>query len=45
MISSDNTALIVIDMSLDFLKIGAPFETVEGRAMLPNLIQFIHHCP
>ena len=43
-ISSNNTALIVIDMSLDFLKIGAPFETVEGRAMLPNLIQFIRHC-
>ena len=43
-LSPDNTALIVIDMSLDFLQIGAPFETEEGRDMMPNLIRFIRHC-
>ncbi len=43
-LSPDNTALIVVDMSLDFLQIGAPFETEEGRDMLPNLIRFIRHC-
>ena len=43
-LSPDNTALIVIDMSLDFLQIGAPFETEEGRNMIPNLIRFIRHC-
>lgn len=31
-------------MSLDFLQVGAPFETVEGRDMLPALISFIQHC-
>ena len=39
-----NTALLVVDMSLDFLQVGAPFETVEGRQMLPRLIRFIRHC-
>ena len=43
-LSPDNTALIVIDMSLDFLQAGAPFETVEGRNMLPNLVRLIQHC-
>lgn len=43
-LSPDNTALIVVDMSLDFLQVGAPFETVEGRDMLPALISFIQHC-
>ena len=43
-LSPNNTALIVVDMSLDFLQIGAPFETEEGRDMLPNLIRFIRHC-
>ena len=43
-LSPDNTALIVVDMSLDFLQVGAPFETVEGRDMLPDLTRFIRHC-
>ena len=43
-LSPDNTALIVIDMSLDFLQVGAPFETTEGRDMMPNLVRFIRHC-
>ena len=43
-LSPGNTALIVIDMSLDFLQTGAPFETTEGRDMMPNLVRFIRHC-
>ena len=43
-LSPKNTALLIIDMSLDFLQVGAPFETVEGRDMLPNLLRFIRHC-
>ena len=43
-LSPNNTALLVVDMSLDFLQAGAPFETVEGRDMLPALIRFIQHC-
>ena len=43
-LSPKNTALLIIDMSLDFLQVGAPFETVEGRDMLPNLVRFVHHC-
>ena len=43
-LSPRNTALIIVDMSLDFLQVGAPFETVEGRDMVPNLIRFIRHC-
>ena len=43
-ISSRNTALLVIDMSLDFLADGAPFETPEGRQMMPNLIKLIRRC-
>ena len=43
-LSPANTALLIIDMSLDFLQAGAPFETVEGRAMLPNLLRFTRHC-
>lgn len=42
--SSQNTALLVIDMSLDFLADGAPFETQEGRQMMPKLIKLIHRC-
>ena len=43
-LSPRNTALLIVDMSLDFLQVGAPFETVEGRDMLPNLTRFIRHC-
>ena len=43
-LSPGNTALLIVDMSLDFLQVGAPFETVEGRDMLPNLIRFTRHC-
>ena len=42
--SSQNTALLVIDMSLDFLADGAPFETQEGRQMMPKLIKLIRRC-
>ena len=42
--SSQNTALLVIDMSLDFLAVGAPFETQEGRQMMPKLIKLIRRC-
>ena len=43
-ISPQNTALLVIDMSIDFLAVGAPFETSEGRKMMPNLIKLIRRC-
>ena len=43
-ISPQNTALLVIDMSIDFLAEGAPFETSEGRQMMPNLIKLIRRC-
>ncbi len=43
-LSPDNTALLIIDMSLDFLQVGAPFETVEGREMVPTLARFVRHC-
>ena len=43
-LSPDNTALLIVDMSLDFLQVGAPFETQEGRIMLPKLSRFIQHC-
>ena len=43
-LSPKNTALLIVDMSLDFLQVGAPFETVEGREMMPDLIRFIRHC-
>ena len=43
-LSSQNTALLVIDMSLDFLAQGAPFETQEGRQMMPKLITLIGRC-
>ena len=43
-ISPQNTALLVIDMSIDFLAEGAPFETSEGRKMMPNLIKLIRRC-
>ena len=43
-ISPQNTALLVIDMSFDFLADGAPFETPEGRQMMPNLIKLIRRC-
>ena len=42
--SSQDTALLVIDMSLDFLADGAPFETQEGRQMMPKLIKLIRRC-
>ena len=42
-LSPRNTVLLIVDMSLDFLQVGAPFETVEGRDMLPNLIRFVRH--
>ena len=42
--SSQNTALLVIDMSLYFLADGAPFETQEGRQMMPKLIKLIRRC-
>ena len=41
---SQNTVLLVIDMSLDFLAVGAPFETQEGRQMMPKLIKLIRRC-
>ena len=43
-ISSQNTALLIIDMSLDFLADGAPFETKEGRQMMPKLIELVRRC-
>ena len=43
-LSPGNTALLIVDMSLDFLQVGAPFETVDGRNMLPSLIRFMRHC-
>lgn len=38
------SALIVVDMQSDFLEVGAPFESVAGRAMVPQLKRAIDFC-
>ncbi len=43
-LSPHNTALLIVDMSLDFLQADAPFETQAGRVMLPQLAKFIRYC-
>lgn len=37
-------ALLVVDMSRDFLAPGAPMECVEGRQMAPRLARLLNRC-
>lgn len=43
-IDPPKTALIIIDMSNDFLKPGAPMELPGGRAMIPQLNRLAEVC-
>jgi biuret amidohydrolase len=43
-VKPDNSALLVIDMSRDFLAPGAPMESARARAMAPRLALLLHRC-
>jgi ureidoacrylate peracid hydrolase len=38
------TALLIIDMQNDFLKVGAPLEVPTGRDIIPNIKKLRHVC-
>jgi ureidoacrylate peracid hydrolase len=38
------TAMIVVDMQNDFVAVGAPMETPDARAMVPNLARALKFC-
>lgn len=40
----DSTAIIVIDMTNDFIAPGAPYESEAGRRMIPRLNQLLGRC-
>lgn len=43
-IKPEKTALLVIDMSKDFLREGSPLDVPEGRAMIPKLKKLMDVC-
>jgi ureidoacrylate peracid hydrolase len=43
-INPKNTAMIVVDMQNDFVAVGAPMETPDARAMVPNLARALKFC-
>ena len=43
-IDARRSALIVVDMQVDFLAEGAPLEVTAGRAIIPQLVRTIDFC-
>src|ERR1700730_14882535 len=43
-VRSDNSAILVVDMSRDFLAPGAPMESPEGREMARRLAPLLARC-